>query len=213
MRLAEHDGDLLHWFYDEGFAPGVRVAVEEAQPAAGQFRVRLGDERAITEKAARPLRPRRLTLSRPTDEARPTECDARPPERNRGHGAKHGHGVRARRSAGRRLHHSGLGAPGSGGRPSDAPPRTRPGRARRRPGGAEAAATVTAGAARRHLPGDHVVEPGACTGEHRVGLRLRQASRCHRGGELLLLAVEEGALRPSIVLPSALATSASVEPA
>ena len=22
VRLAEHDGDLLHWFYDEGFVPG-----------------------------------------------------------------------------------------------------------------------------------------------------------------------------------------------
>jgi DtxR family Mn-dependent transcriptional regulator len=53
VRLAEHDGDLLHWFYDEGFAPGVRVVVQEAQPAAGQFRVRLGDDtRAIAEKAA-----------------------------------------------------------------------------------------------------------------------------------------------------------------
>ncbi|MBM3677468.1 MAG: metal-dependent transcriptional regulator [Actinobacteria bacterium] len=56
VRLAEHDGDLLHWFYDEGFAPGVRVAVEEAQPAAGQFKVRLGDgRRAIAEKAAQGL--------------------------------------------------------------------------------------------------------------------------------------------------------------
>ena len=23
VRLAEHDGDLLHWFYDNGFAPGI----------------------------------------------------------------------------------------------------------------------------------------------------------------------------------------------
>ena len=53
VRLAEHDGDLLHWFYDEGFVPGARVELQEAQPAAGQFKVRLaGDERAITEKAA-----------------------------------------------------------------------------------------------------------------------------------------------------------------
>ncbi len=22
VRLAEHDGDLLHWFYDQGFEPG-----------------------------------------------------------------------------------------------------------------------------------------------------------------------------------------------
>jgi Mn-dependent DtxR family transcriptional regulator len=25
VRLAEHDGDLLHWFYDHGFAPGAKV--------------------------------------------------------------------------------------------------------------------------------------------------------------------------------------------
>lgn len=53
VRLAEHDGDLLHWFYDEGFAPGSRVTLREAQPAAGQFKVELdGDERAIGERAA-----------------------------------------------------------------------------------------------------------------------------------------------------------------
>jgi DtxR family Mn-dependent transcriptional regulator len=53
VRLAEHDGDLLHWFYDEGFAPGASVEIQEAQPAAGQFKVELdGDERAISEKAA-----------------------------------------------------------------------------------------------------------------------------------------------------------------
>jgi DtxR family transcriptional regulator, Mn-dependent transcriptional regulator len=53
VRLAEHDGELLHWFYDEGFVPGARVLLREAQPAAGQFKVSLsGSERAITEKAA-----------------------------------------------------------------------------------------------------------------------------------------------------------------
>jgi DtxR family Mn-dependent transcriptional regulator len=53
VRLAEHDGDLLHWFYDEGFVPGASVEVEAAEPAAGQFRVRLdGDEKAVSEKAA-----------------------------------------------------------------------------------------------------------------------------------------------------------------
>jgi DtxR family Mn-dependent transcriptional regulator len=53
VRLAEHDGELLHWFYDEGFAPGASVEMREAQPAAGQFKVALdGDERAIAEKAA-----------------------------------------------------------------------------------------------------------------------------------------------------------------
>jgi hypothetical protein len=24
VRLAEHDGDLLHWFYDQGLVPGAR---------------------------------------------------------------------------------------------------------------------------------------------------------------------------------------------
>ena len=53
VRLAEHDGELLHWFYDEGLVPGRELEVREAQPAAGQFTVRLdGGERAIGEKAA-----------------------------------------------------------------------------------------------------------------------------------------------------------------
>jgi DtxR family Mn-dependent transcriptional regulator len=53
VRLAEHDGDLLHWFYDEGFVPGQEVEVSAVQPEAGQFTVRLdGAERAIGEKAA-----------------------------------------------------------------------------------------------------------------------------------------------------------------
>ena len=53
VRLAEHDGELLHWFYDEGFVPGATIELREAQPAAGQFKVLLsGNERAIGEKAA-----------------------------------------------------------------------------------------------------------------------------------------------------------------
>ena len=54
VRLAEHDGELLHWFYDEGFTPGTRVVIRERQPAAAQFKVLLGadTERAIGEKAA-----------------------------------------------------------------------------------------------------------------------------------------------------------------
>ena len=35
VRLAEHDGDLLHWFYESGLAPGTRVEVETAQPGGG----------------------------------------------------------------------------------------------------------------------------------------------------------------------------------
>ena len=66
VRLAEHDGDLLHWFYDEGFVPGASVELDAAEPAAGQFRVRLdGDEKAIGEKAAAGLfvRPRGVAPS------------------------------------------------------------------------------------------------------------------------------------------------------
>ena len=53
VRLAEHDGELLHWYYDEGLVPGTRLEVRDAQPAAGQLTVKVnGDERAIAEKAA-----------------------------------------------------------------------------------------------------------------------------------------------------------------
>jgi DtxR family Mn-dependent transcriptional regulator len=53
VRLAEHDGDLLHWFYDEGLVPGTGVELRDAQPAAGQLKIAVnGDERAIAEKAA-----------------------------------------------------------------------------------------------------------------------------------------------------------------
>jgi DtxR family Mn-dependent transcriptional regulator len=60
VRLAEHDGELLHWFYDQGLAPGTEIEVREVQPAAGQFTVRLnGSERAVGEKAAAGLFVRR----------------------------------------------------------------------------------------------------------------------------------------------------------
>ena len=56
VRLAEHDGELLHWFYDQGLVPGTEIEVREAQPAAGQFTLKLnGDERAVGEKAAEGL--------------------------------------------------------------------------------------------------------------------------------------------------------------
>ncbi len=56
VRLAEHDGDLLHWFYDEGLVPGTRVVVSEVTPAAGELKVAVnGGERAIAEKAAQGL--------------------------------------------------------------------------------------------------------------------------------------------------------------
>src|SRR5690349_21865269 len=53
VRLAEHDGDLLHWFYDQDLVPGRELVVSESQPAADQLTVKLnGSERAISEKAA-----------------------------------------------------------------------------------------------------------------------------------------------------------------
>src|SRR5437588_8880691 len=60
VRLAEHDGDLLHWFYDQGLVPGSQIEVRGAQPEAGQLAARLnGAERAIGEKAAAGLFVRR----------------------------------------------------------------------------------------------------------------------------------------------------------
>ena len=53
VRLAEHDGDLLHWFYDQELVPGTELVVESADPAADQFVVRVGSgTRAVSEKAA-----------------------------------------------------------------------------------------------------------------------------------------------------------------
>jgi DtxR family Mn-dependent transcriptional regulator len=53
VRMAEHDGDLLHWFYDQGLTPGQEIVMQTAEPAADQFTVKLnGGERAISEKAA-----------------------------------------------------------------------------------------------------------------------------------------------------------------
>ena len=53
VRLAEHDGELLHWFYDQGLVPGQEIEVSTAEPAADQFTVRLNSgERAVSEKAA-----------------------------------------------------------------------------------------------------------------------------------------------------------------
>jgi len=54
VRLAEHDGDLLHWFYDQGLVPGTSVLVRSAEPAADEFTVAIEKvgERAISDKAA-----------------------------------------------------------------------------------------------------------------------------------------------------------------
>jgi DtxR family Mn-dependent transcriptional regulator len=53
VRLAEHDGELLHWFYDQGLTPGTEIEVRAAQPSSGEFSVQInGAEHAIGEKAA-----------------------------------------------------------------------------------------------------------------------------------------------------------------
>jgi DtxR family transcriptional regulator, Mn-dependent transcriptional regulator len=60
VRLAEHDGPLLHWFYDEGLVPGTDVEVTSTQPEAGQIVVRIdGADRTIGQRAAAGLFVRR----------------------------------------------------------------------------------------------------------------------------------------------------------
>jgi len=49
VRLAEHDGELLHWFYDEGLAPGSVLELRGREP----FRILHGGaERELDENAA-----------------------------------------------------------------------------------------------------------------------------------------------------------------
>ena len=57
VRLAEHDGDLLHWFYDEGLVPGASVELDAAAPGRGP--------------ASRPLERRRAAPSRRQGRRRP----------------------------------------------------------------------------------------------------------------------------------------------
>ena len=58
VRLAEHDGELLHWFYDEGLAPG--TSVEVARADGGTVTVLAGGrEHAMDEKQAAGLFVRR----------------------------------------------------------------------------------------------------------------------------------------------------------
>jgi DtxR family Mn-dependent transcriptional regulator len=53
VRLAEHDGDLLHWFYDQGLEPGRKLQLKTADPKAGRYRVKVGRrEETLGEKAA-----------------------------------------------------------------------------------------------------------------------------------------------------------------
>jgi DtxR family Mn-dependent transcriptional regulator len=60
VRLAEHDGDLLHWFYAEGLVPGGEVEVRDAQAEDGELTVSLdGAELSVGERAAAGLFVRR----------------------------------------------------------------------------------------------------------------------------------------------------------
>jgi DtxR family transcriptional regulator, Mn-dependent transcriptional regulator len=53
IRLAEHDGELLHWFYAHGLVPGTELEVTSAEPAADEFVIRLnGGDQSISERAA-----------------------------------------------------------------------------------------------------------------------------------------------------------------
>ena len=50
VRLAEHDGDLLHWFYEQGLEPGREV---EVRGGDGSVTVVVGDgEVSVPEKGA-----------------------------------------------------------------------------------------------------------------------------------------------------------------
>jgi DtxR family Mn-dependent transcriptional regulator len=50
VRLAEHDGDILHDYYEEGLVPGTQLQVRAATP---EYVVAVnGDERTLSEKAA-----------------------------------------------------------------------------------------------------------------------------------------------------------------
>jgi DtxR family Mn-dependent transcriptional regulator len=65
VRLAEHDGDLLHWFYDQGLVPGADIELVSGKPVGGQLQVRLnGVEKTIAEKAAAGLFVREAAAAR-----------------------------------------------------------------------------------------------------------------------------------------------------
>jgi DtxR family Mn-dependent transcriptional regulator len=52
VRLAEHDGDLLHWFYEQGLEPGRELEIGAETPDGGRTVLVDGGERSIGEKAA-----------------------------------------------------------------------------------------------------------------------------------------------------------------
>jgi DtxR family transcriptional regulator, Mn-dependent transcriptional regulator len=52
VRLAEHDGDLLHWFYDQGLVPGTEVELRSVEPEGTLTIETDNGSRAIEERAA-----------------------------------------------------------------------------------------------------------------------------------------------------------------
>jgi len=53
VRLAEHNGGLLHWFYEHELVPGTRLELTAAEPAAGQRTIRVdGRLREVSDTAA-----------------------------------------------------------------------------------------------------------------------------------------------------------------
>jgi len=53
VRLAEHDGGLLEWFYEQGLEPGQAIEVAADASSDKQLTLRLnGGERAVSQKAA-----------------------------------------------------------------------------------------------------------------------------------------------------------------
>jgi DtxR family Mn-dependent transcriptional regulator len=60
VRLAEHDGSLLDWFYEHDLVPGAAVELESVQEGAGQLTIRIdGGERTMSAAAASGLFVRR----------------------------------------------------------------------------------------------------------------------------------------------------------
>ncbi len=53
VRLAEHDGDLLHWFYDEGLVPGASIELAAGDAGRGPAQ-RAARRRRASRSARRP---------------------------------------------------------------------------------------------------------------------------------------------------------------
>ena len=60
VRVAEHDGALLHWCYDHGLEPGAEIEIRAAEPESDRLVVAVGEnERALDAKSAEGLFVRR----------------------------------------------------------------------------------------------------------------------------------------------------------